>query len=338
MAVQVKIIPFDIQLKHPFGVSGHTRTSTPIVLLELHYQGCIGYGEASLPPYLGVTQLDVIKCLNTVNFESIVTASIEEVHHYLAQQPNLLMPAVCAIDIAWHDLHCKLNNTSVAKHYGISTATMPTTTFTIGIDAPSTIAQKVSEANEFNVLKIKVGSANDIELLTALKACSNKPFMVDANQGWATIDEAITLTHWLKANGCYLVEQPFAKHNDAMAHQLTQQHILPIIADEAFQQITDLERIAHNYNGVNIKLMKCGGIYPALQIIQQARALHLTVLLGSMNESSCAILAAAQLAPLCNYADLDSPWLINNNPFANPTLINGKIAIDTTNGIGVTLA
>ncbi len=338
MAVQVKIIPFDIQLKHPFGVSGHTRTSTPIVLLELHYKGCIGYGEASLPPYLGITQLEVIKWLHTINFETIVTATIEEVHHYLTQQPNVLMPAVCAIDIAWHDLQCKLNNTSVAQYYGISTTTMPVTTFTIGIDAPTTIAQKVSEATEFNVLKIKVGSANDIELLTTLKACTNKPFMVDANQGWTSIDEAVTLTHWLKANGCYLVEQPFDKHNDAMAYQLTQQNIVPIIADEAFQQLSDLERIANNYDGVNIKLMKCGGIYPAVQIIQQARALNLTVLLGSMNESSCAILAAGQLAPLCDYADLDGPWLINNNPFATPTLINGKIAIDATIGIGVNLA
>jgi L-alanine-DL-glutamate epimerase-like enolase superfamily enzyme len=337
MNLKTTITPYSIQLKHPFGVSGHTRTSTPIVLLQLNYNGCTAYGEASLPPYLGVTQHDVITFLNTINFEFIVNNSIEDVHAYLAQQPNVLMPAVCAIDIAWHDLHCQLHNTSIAQHYTIDVANMPQTTFTIGIDAPSTIAQKVQEANDFDLLKIKVGSANDIALLNALKLATNKPFMVDANQGWTSIDEAITLTYWLKTNGCYIIEQPFNKLNNSATAQLKQLNILPIIADEAFQQIADLPAIATNYDGVNIKLMKCGGIYPALQIIKEAKKLNLQILLGSMNESSCAILAAAHIAPLCHYADLDGPWLITNNPFKNPTVAQGKIQLGNATGLGLEL-
>ncbi|MBC7412227.1 MAG: dipeptide epimerase [Bacteroidia bacterium] len=337
MNVSTTITPFSIQLKHPFGVSGHTRTSTPIVLLQLNYKGYIAYGEASLPPYLGVTQHDVITFLQTINFNFIINNSIQDVHLYLAQQPNVLMPAVCAIDIAWHDLHCKLNNSSIAEHYSIDIANMPQTTFTIGIDAPSTIAQKVQEANDFDLLKIKVGSANDIALLNALKLATNKPFMVDANQGWTNINEAVTLTHWLKANGCYIIEQPFSKLNNSATAQLKQLNILPIIADEAFQQIADLPAIATNYDGVNIKLMKCGGIYPALQIIKEAKKLNLQILLGSMNESSCAILAAAHIAPLCHYADLDGPWLITNNPFKNPTVAQGRIQLSNATGLGLEL-
>lgn len=338
MNVSTTITPYSIQLKHPFGVSGHTRTSTPIVLLKLNYKGYTAYGEASLPPYLGVTQNDIITFLYTINFDFIVNNNIADVHAYLAQQPNVLMPAVCAIDIAWHDLHCQLNNTSIAQHYSIDVANMPQTTFTIGIDAPSTIAQKVQEGNDFDLLKIKVGSANDIALLNALKLATRKPFMVDANQGWTSIDEAITLTNWLKTNGCYIIEQPFHKLNNSATAQLKQLNILPIIADEAFQQIADLPAIATNYDGVNIKLMKCGGIYPALQIIKEAKKLNLKILLGSMNESSCAILAAAHIAPLCHYADLDGPWLITNNPFKNPTVTQGKIQLGKATGLGLELA
>jgi L-Ala-D/L-Glu epimerase len=335
-ATTVKVIPYHIQLNHAFGVAGHTRTSTPIVLLELTYKGVTGYGEASLPPYLGVTQANVITYLNTVNFDFVATNTIDVVNSYLNNLPNTLAPAICAVDIAWHDLHCKLNNTSVANYYGIDTSTMPCTTFTIGIDTPETIANKVSESNEFKLLKIKVGSSNDVALLTALKKATHKPFMVDANQGWQTLEQAIELSTWLQQNHCYCIEQPFNKHDVENTQALKAMQLLPLFADEAFQTINDLDKIAHSFDGVNIKLMKCGGIYPAVQIIKAARALNLKIMLGSMNESSCAILAAAHLAPLCDYCDLDGPWLINNNPFNNPLLIEGKIIIENKIGLGLT--
>jgi L-Ala-D/L-Glu epimerase len=335
-ATKVKITPYHIQLNHAFGVSGHTRTNTPIVLLELTYKGIIAYGEASLPPYLGVTQADVIAFLNTINFEFVAANSIKAVHNYLNTLPNALAPAICAVDIAWHDLQCKLNNTTVASYYGIDVTTMPCTTFTIGIDAPETIATKVKEGNDFKLLKIKVGSANDVALLTALKQATHKPFMVDANQGWQTLQQVIELSTWLQKNGCYCIEQPFTKHDVENTKALKALQILPLFADEAFQTINDLDKIAHSFDGVNIKLMKCGGIYPALQIIKAARALNLKIMLGSMNESSCAILAAAHIAPLCHYADLDGPWLINNNPFNNPCLVEGKIIIENKVGLGLT--
>ena len=327
--------PYTLQLKYPFGIAGNTRTTTPIVLTELEYDGVIGYGEASLPPYLGETQESVQLFLSQLSLNHFSPFEPKEILIYV----NNLLPgntaAKASVDIALHDLFGKLNTIPCYKMFGANPALMPKTSITIGIDTEEVIAKKVNETIGFDILKVKLGSADDKKIINAIRKVTNKALSVDVNQGWKDKHFALEMIHWLNEQNVLFVEQPMPKEMLNEISWLRERSPLPIIADESIQRLSDLDNIKNAYHGINIKLMKCAGMYEAKQLIDKARENNLKILIGCMNESSCANMAAAQLAPLADWVDLDGPFLINNNPFKDPEIRDGKIVLSELSGIGL---
>jgi L-Ala-D/L-Glu epimerase len=330
---------FDLQLKYPFKISNSSRTSTPIVFVQLQLKNLFGFGEASLPPYLGETQNSVFAFMEKIYLENFKNPEEElsEIIDYINTVADGNTAAKAAIDIALHDLIGKICNRPLYDLFGIDKEKMPCTSFTIGIDSPEIIKKKVIEAKDFKILKVKLGSQNDKLLVETIRKETDKPIYVDANQGWKDIFFAIDFTHWLKENNVLLVEQPFNKVSIDKHGRLASENILPIIADESFQRLPDVNRLKGYFDGINIKLMKCSGIFEAKKIIDLAKLTNFKIMMGCMTESSCATLAAAQLAPLCDYVDLDGPFLINNNPYKNLNIENGKIILNDLPGLGLEL-
>jgi len=243
--------------------------------------------------------------------------------------------AKAAIDIALLDWATQRLGVPLYRYLGLDPRDTPVTTFSIGIDTPEITRQKVREAAAFPVLKIKVGLATDEETIAAVRAETNKPLRVDANEGWKDKEEAVRKIRWLESEGVEFVEQPMPAGMLEEARWVRTRVHIPVIADEACLHPEDIPRIADAYDGVNIKLMKCGGIQVALRMIETARAFGLKVMLGCMIESSIGITAAAHLSPLADYADLDGNLLIANDPFRGVTVENGKLVLPDRPGLGL---
>lgn len=329
--------PYPLLLSHTFTVATCSRTTTPDVLLELHHDGLVGYGEASMPPYLGESIESVMEFLGKVDLSLFHDPmQTEEILHYV----DLIAPGNCAakaaLDIALHDLQGKILGQPLHQVWGLDSQNTPLTTYTIGIDTEEVVKQKVREVEgRFGRLKIKVGVEGDHELVKAIRTVSNLPLTVDANQGWKDREKALDEIFWLASEGCIMVEQPLPKHNLDDLAWLTSRSPLPIIADESVQRLSDLPRIADSFSGINIKLMKCTGLNEARKMISEAQRLGLKVMLGCMTETSCAVSAAAQLSPLADFADLDGNLLISNDPFSGMKIVDGRIKLNNAPGIGV---
>ena len=219
---------------------------------------------------------------------------------------------------------------------GLNPEKAPATSFTIGIDKPDVVRQKVDEAAPYKVLKIKMGLDNDKELVEIIRSKTDVPICVDANQGWTDKEKALDMCHWLAERNCLFVEQPMDKSMIEETAWLRERSPLPLIADEFLQRLPDVRRAAQAYDGINIKLMKCTGLHEAYKMAVLARALGMKVMLGCMTETSCAISAAAQIAPMADWADLDGNLLISNDIFDGAKIIAGKISIPRDRpGIGV---
>ena len=245
-------------------------------------------------------------------------------------------PAIkAAIDIALHDLDGKIKNKPCWQLLGSDPSLMPVTSFTIGIDTPDVILQKVKEAAHCKVIKVKLGRDSDKELINTIRAVTSVPLYVDANQGWTDLQQSLDMCYWLYEQGVQLIEQPMPKTNPDGNAWLTERSPIPIIGDEAVQRLPDIEKANGVYHGINIKLMKSAGMYEAHQMILKAKALGLKILIGCMSETSCATLAAAALAPQCTWADLDGPFLTSNNPYQIPAFENGRYILDNSPGLGL---
>ncbi|EDM37608.1 chloromuconate cycloisomerase YkfB1 [Pedobacter sp. BAL39] len=327
---------YQLQLRHPFTISGFSRTSTPLLLLKLSYEGIDGYGEASMVPYLGESHATAMEFLKKVDWNRFSYPFIfEEVISYLDAIDTGNAAVKAAIDIALNDLSGKIANKPCYELYGAEPAKMPVSSYTIGIDTQEVMREKALAAKDFKVLKVKLGTANDKDIIRTIRSVSNVPLYVDANQGWTDRKMAVDLVYWLHDQGVVLIEQPMDKHNLEGNAWLTQRSPIPILADEAVQRLADIERLKGAYHGINIKLMKSTGMYEGHQMIEKARSLGMKVLIGCMSESSCATLASAALAPLCNWADLDGPFLSSNNPFDSPQFLAGKYQLKDLPGIGL---
>lgn len=328
---------FELELKHPFSISKFTRTSTPLLLLKAEYEGVTGYGEASMVPYMGESHATAQAFLAKVDWSRFkFPFDFAAIHQYL-DSIEAGNPAIkAAIDIALNDISAKLQNKSCHEIFGADPAKMPVTSYTIGIDTPEVIREKVADAQGFKVLKIKLGRDNDKELIQTIRSVSSLPLYVDANQGWSDRKQAIEMVYWLHDQGVVLIEQPMDKNNLGGNAWLTQRSPIPILADEAVQRIGDMDKLKGAYHGINIKLMKSAGLYEAHQMILKARSFGMKILIGCMSETSIATLAGAALAPLCDWADLDGPWLTKNNPFDAPKMENGKYVLNNLPGLGLT--
>jgi L-Ala-D/L-Glu epimerase len=329
--------PYNLQLNHTFTIANYSRTTTPVVLVEIAYDGLTGYGEASLPQYLGETQESVCNFLKKVDLSQFSSPFLlEDILTYIDGLAEKNTAAKASVDIALHDLIGKITQQPLYRLLGLNPEKTPATSFTIGIDKKEVVQQKTLEAAPYSILKVKVGRDTDKMLIETIRSITNKPLYVDANQGWKDKQEALDKIFWLKEQGVVLVEQPMAK-TDLESHAwLTERSPLPIIADESVQRLTDIKPLVGAFSGINIKLMKCTGLREAWKMIQVARANNMSVMLGCMTETSCAISAAAQISPAIDWADLDGNLLIGNDCFNGVTINQGKITLSDNYGIGVT--
>ena len=328
--------PYDLKLIHPFTVAVNTRTHTPDVQVQLEYDGVIGYGEASMPPYLGETQESVCKFLGSLDLGQFADPfRMDEILEYVDSAAPDNRAAKASVDIALHDLTGKLLGQPWYKIWGLSPEKAPDTSFTIGIDTADVVRKKVEETSPYNVIKVKMGLDNDKELVEIIRSVTDKPLCVDANQGWKDKHHALDMIHWLHEKGIVMIEQPMPKEQLDDIAWVTQQSPLPIFADESIQRLKDVAGLKGAFTGINIKLMKCTGMREAWKMVTLARALDMKVMVGCMTETSCAITAASQFSPAVDFADLDGSLLIANDRFKGMEVVKGKITLPDLPGIGV---
>jgi L-Ala-D/L-Glu epimerase len=332
----LSFLPYDLLLRHTFTLAGSSRKNTPDVLTRIEYDGVVGYGEASMPPYLGESIESATHFLSSLNLDQFTDPFLMD---DILQYVDAAMPgntaAKASVDIALHDLVGKMMCQPWYKIWGFNPVNTPNTSFTIGIDTAEVVRQKVAEASPYKILKVKLGQATDRQMIETIRSVTDVPLCVDVNQGWTDRVMALEMIHWLKENGVVFVEQPMPKTAiDDMAW-LTQHSPLPTIADESLQRLPDVIKAHGVYNGINIKLMKCTGMREAHQMVTLARSLNMKVMIGCMTETSCAVSAAAQLAPMAHWADLDGNLLITNDPYSGMKIVDGKVTLANRPGIGL---
>lgn len=329
--------PYELKLKHVFTVSSFSRSTTPDVQVRIDYDGYSGYGEASMPPYLGQSVESVCTFLKKVNLEQFPDPfCLDDILTYIDSLSPVDSAAKAAVDIALHDLVGKIIGAPWHRMLGLNPLKTPDTTYTIGIDTDEMVKLKTREvAGQFKILKVKLGTPRDREMIRAIREVSDLPIAVDVNQGWKNKKKALDEIFWLKEQGIVMVEQPMPKEMLDANAWLTEKSPLPTFADEAIQRLKDIPAIKGAYTGINIKLMKCTGMREAWKMMNYARAEGMKVMIGCMTETSCAIAAAAQLSPAVDFADLDGNLLIANDIFRGTTVVDGKITLNQLPGIGI---
>lgn len=328
--------PYELQLRHVFTLASGSRTTTPVMLTEIEYEGVTGYGEASMPPYLGESHESAGKFLSMVDLAQFSNPFLI---HDIVEYVDSLAPgnyaAKASVDLALHDLAGKLMNQPWYRIWGLDPAKTPDTSFTIGIDKPEVVREKTLEASAYKILKVKLGQGNDREMIDTVRSVTRVPICVDVNQGWTDHVKALDMVYWLKDNGVVFVEQPMPKDRVDDIAWLTMNSPLPIIADESLQTIADFKKVQGVYSGINVKLMKCGGMRAAFTLLEMAKKLQMKTMIGCMTETSCAVSAAAQLSPLTDWADLDGNLLISNDIYEGVKIVGGKVTLPDAPGIGI---
>lgn len=335
--MKLTFIPYSLDFIHPFGLSYGTRTKTDVVFTKLECDGFTGYGEASLPPYLGESHDSVTKFYKKAK-DVLMNFNLDSDHEEILKAIDSIdknnNAAKAGIDIALCDLLSKAQNKTVYEYFNLAKPAARSTSVTISIGDLNLISQKLDEFSGFNILKIKLGHEDDKRIISTIRQFSGKPMVVDVNQGWTEKNKALDMIKWLEDKNVLFVEQPMPKENLSDMAWLTSHSSLPIIADESFKRLSDLDTVKNCFNGINIKLMKCTGLFEAVKIIKAAKKEALKINLGCMTESSCAISAAAQISSEVNWIDLDGPLLIKNNPFAGVTYNSGEVLLSNDVGIG----
>ena len=337
--MHLKFFPYELELTHTFTVASYSRKTTPDVQVEIEYEGVTGYGEASMPPYLGQSVASVTAFLEKVDLSQFTDPfQLEDILAYVDSLSEGDSAAKAAVDIALHDLVGKLMGQPWYRIWGLDPAKAPSTTYTIGIDTADVVREKTLEAaGRFNILKVKVGLDTDEEMIRTIRSVTGVPLAVDANQGWKDRSKALDEILWLAEQGIVMVEQPMPVTQLDDIAWLTERSPLPIFADESIQRLKDIPGLVGAFSGINIKLMKCTGMREAWKMVSTARALGMKVMVGCMTETSCAVSAAAQLSPAVDFADLDGNLLISNDRFSGVRVVDGKLTLPADPGIGVTL-
>jgi len=332
----LRTYPVELQMKRAFTIARGSRTVTPSVIVELEHDGIVGTGEASPSERYGESVGSVLSFLEAATLENFDNPmDIDTILAHIGALAPGNGSAKAAIDIALHDWIGKKLGLPLWKWWGLNRAAAPVTSFTIGIDTPDIIGQKIEEAANYPVLKVKLGVPGDEEIIRRIRELTDKKLRVDANEGWASKEEARDKILWLQEQGVELVEQPLPAHQLEETAWVREAVSVPIIADENVTTSADIVKLQYVFDGINIKLMKCGGLREAMRMILAAKILGMKIMLGCMIESSVAISAAAQLSPLADYADLDGNLLISNDPFIGVREAEGKLMLQDGAGLGV---
>ncbi|TDL99467.1 MAG: dipeptide epimerase [Flavobacteriaceae bacterium] len=319
----------------PFKLSGNQRNFTDSVIVKLQNQNLEGYGEACLPPYLVETKESVEAFLKKVDPLKLNLFHLEETMDYLDSLSGGNCAVKAALDMAMHDLLGKIESTPVCRYYDSEFPTNIQTVFTIGLSSEEEMLEKLETAKDFKTIKLKLGSEKDLQIVEFFLSQTKQSFCVDVNQGWKSQEEALEKSLWMQEKGALFIEQPMPKTRIKENKIIRDNLQIPLLADESFQTLADLDSISENFSGINIKLSKCGGIFRAAKIIEQARKKNLKIMLGCMSESSCAIAAGAHLASRADFVDLDSPMLIKNDPFDGILYKNGNLSLISKKGLGI---
>jgi L-Ala-D/L-Glu epimerase len=333
--MKVSYYPHSLKFRHPFTISKGTKTHQPTLIVELEHFGIKGYGEAPAISYYNITVEKMIEDLERKKIFVEKFAFTEPdrywhyLHHLFPQNPFL----VCALDIAAWDMFGKLKNKPLHELWKGDTTKNPITDYTIGIDSIDKMVEKLKE-KPWPIYKIKVGTADDIAIVKALRENTDAILRVDANAAW-DLETALKLIPALRDLGVELVEQPLAKDNWEGMKILYKESSLPLFADEACVAENDVEKCKDHFHGINIKLTKCSGITPALRMIKKARELDLRVMIGCMNESTIGSAAIAHLLPFLDLVDMDGPLLLEEDLATGIGYDYGKISYSNAPGLGI---
>ena len=333
--MKVQAFPYNLKFRHPFTISKGTKTHQPTLIVELEHLGVKGYGEA---PAISYYNIPVEKMMEDLKIKKLFVEKFaftepdrywHYLHHLLPQNSFL----VCALDIAAWDMYGKMKNKKLYELWGGDISKSPVTDYTIGIDSIDKMIDKLKE-KPWPIYKIKVGTADDIAIVKALREQTDARLRVDANAAW-DVKTALQLIPQLKELGVELVEQPLARDNWEGMKELYKQSSIPLFADEACVSEHDVEKCHQHFHGINIKLTKCSGITPALRMIQRARELDMQVMVGCMNESTVGSAAIAHLLPLIDHADMDGPLLLEEDVATGISYDFGKVICSGQPGLGI---
>ena len=335
--MKIRYAAIDLPFKHPFTISKGTKTHQPTFIVELEWNGICGVGEAPAISYYNIPVSKMIADLEQKRamVERFALTDPERFWHFL----HHLFPdnsfLVCALDMAGWDLIGKLRGQPLYRLWGLDMSVAPKTDYTIGIDTPERMAQKVLDL-PWPVYKIKAGTEGDLERLAAIRAVTDAPIRVDANAGW-TLEEALIKIPAYRDAGVEFIEQPLAKDNMEDMQRLRALSPLPLLADESCVTEQDVRKCHGTFHGVNIKLTKCGGITPARRMLKEARKLGMSTMLGCMNESTIGTAAMVHLSPLADYLDADGPLLLSEDAAIGLTYDKGVIRLSEKPGLGIDL-
>ena len=328
---------YNLQLKHPFTISRGTRTEIPSIIVELQENGISGFGEATANPYYNTTieQFEQELISKKHSIETDLNKTPEKYWDYLLPYFKGNMFLLCALDEAYTDLYTRKKGVKLYNYWNFKLKNLPQSNFTIGIDTIQNMVSKMEEM-PWPIYKIKLGTKGDLQIVTELRKHSSSIFRIDANCGW-NVTETVKNSIELKKLGVEFIEQPLPADNWKGSKIVFENSFLPIIADESCIVESDVEKCYNHFHGVNIKLMKCGGLTPAKRMITKAKSLGLKTMVGCMTESSVGISAIAHLTPILDYVDMDGALLLKNDIATGVKLKNGNTIFSELNGTGVLL-
>ena len=333
--MKVQHWPYNLKFRHPFTISKGTKTHQPTLIVSLEHLGHTGFGEAPAINYYNIT---VDKMLQTLERKKLFVEKFaftepdrywHYLHHLFPNNPFL----VCALDMAGWDLYGKMKNKKLSEFWPKENTTNPLTDYTIGLDEIDKMIEKLKE-KPWPIYKIKLGAPNDVEIVEQLRKHTNSVFRIDANGAW-TAKEAFEKIDIFKDLGVEFIEQPLHKDDWEGMKWLYELSPLPLIADESCVSENDVEKCKNHFHGINIKLTKCSGITPALRMIDRARGLHMSVMIGSMNESTIGSAAIAHLMPLIDYVDVDGPLLLEEDVAIGLCYDKGVVTTSGEPGLGI---
>ncbi len=310
--MQIQLKKYVLPLKYTFSISRESHDFQDSLIVSLSLDGKTGFGEATANPYYAISVESMIAEIQEIQpeIENFVLATPEVFHRFLVSK-GLTNFAICALDLAAHDLYGKLQGKPLYELWGTNIDHYPTTNYTIGIDTPEKMVLKIKET-PWPIYKIKLGTPNDVAIVEELRSHTNAIFRIDANCAWST-EETIRNAPLLKKLGVEFLEQPLKADDWEGMEYVAHNSVLPVIADESCIVESDVARCGLYFNGINIKLTKCGGLTPALRMIKEGKEMGLKVMVGCMTESTVGISAIAQLLPQLDYVDMDGPLLLKED-------------------------